>query len=701
PLPLRLSAGLVSMNYFAVLGSAPIAGRTLQPNDIPADVAILSENLWRTRFGGSPSIIGQPIAIDGRRREVIGVMPRSFRGIGPPGFTREIWIPLDLTGAHRGLAINRTATRFEAYGRLEPGTSMDAARAAMRVVGIHMAAEHPVANRRFTAMEIFAVEGIGVYRGVAKTLLPVFAFVGFVTLISGFVLLVSCANLAGLLLARGGARRQEIAVCLALGAGRGRLMRQLLTESLLLAFAGGLAGLALATALTSGLSRLTGLLPVPVDLNLALDHRVLAYALAVSTATALLFGLAPARRASRVQLVHSLKVDGGGDRARQRLRKALIVAQVSVSALLIFWSGLFARSLLQANSVDPGFDPSGVLLAEVQLQDDAPGAAGRAQHAFVELHNRVRALASVEEAGWSSIVPLALLGNERFRASRTDAPQDVPGLWVVASRLSPGWFPTVRIPFAAGRDFTWLDREGSPMVVIVNETLARQLWNGAAVGQQLRFWSKTAEVVGVVRDSKYSTLGEAPAPTVYLPFPQAPVSQAPTLHVRTSDTRATAERIRQLVQELVPGATAGLKPMQDAVAMAMVPARVGAGVTGAFGLLGALLATMGIYGLISYLVVQRSREMAIRRAIGAPTSHIVRIAVGGVGTLAVAGLIAGLAAGALTAPLLSGLLVNVSPRDPFTLAATALVVLATTAMAGTPPALRATRIEPLTALKAQ
>jgi len=699
PLPVRVWAGLVSMNYFSVLGAAPLAGRTLQPDDRRVDVVVLSERLWRTRFGGSPALVGQTITLDGRSREVIGIMPRTFRGIAPAGLARDLWMPVDVAGTHRGLATDRSATRFEAFGRLKPGTSVEQAGAAMRVLGTQMAAEFPATNQRFTSTEVFVASGIALYRGAGKSLLPVFMFVGFLSMVTALVLLIGCANLAGLLLGRAVTRRREIAVRVALGADRGRLVRQLLTESLVLGAIGGGVGLALALLLTSGVSVLTERLPVPIELNLALDVRVLTYTLLVAALSAMLFGVAPARRATRMDLVDSLKTDTTGRSARQRFRQVLIVGQVAISALLLFWSGLFARSLLQVNNVDPGFDASGVLLAEVQLADDAPGALERADSAFVELHTRVSAFPGVESVGWSTVVPLALMGNERFRVSRADMPADVPGTWIVASRLSPGWFATVRIPVIAGRDFTWQDRAGAPRVVIVNETLARQFWNGAALGRQLRHGSTTSIVVGIVRDSKYWTLGEAIAPAVYLPFRQTPASYAPTLHVRTGNARATAERIRQAVHDLVPGAPAELKPMRDAVAAAVVPARVGAMVTGAFGLLGAFLATLGIYGLISYSVAQRSREVAIRRAIGAPTRHIVRIVLGSSAGLTAAGLVLGISSGALIAPVLGGLLVNVSPRDPLTVAATAAVVLATAVLASAPAAVRAARLDPLASLK--
>ena len=700
PLPLRVSAGLVSPNYFEVLDPAPLLGRAFRSDDVASGVVVIGERLWRSKLGGSPAIVGRTLVVDGQRREVIGVMRREFRGIAPAGLARDLWIPLDPAGLHRGLAEDRTTNRFEVFGRLRPGVSVEQASAALRVLGARMAAEHPEINKRFSSLEVFPASGLGLYRGVGNALMPVFTFLGFLTAVALLILLISCANLSGLLLGRAAARRQEIAVRLALGAGRRRLIRQLLIESIILALAGGALGAVLAAGLTSALSNASTALATYIDLTVTVDRRVLAYALAVSLASAILFGLAPAARATRMQLVESLKSEGltGG---RQRFRKALIVSQVALSALLLFWSGLFARSLLHVNSVDTGFDPANVLLAEVELADDLPNAIPRVDARFVALHERVRQMTGVENVGWSSVVPLALLGNERFRVSREEDPDGHRGPQVVASRLSPGWFDAVRIPIVSGRDFTWDDREGAPLVVIVNQTLARQFWDGPAVGRRIRYGSALADIVGVVGDSKYWTIGETVSPTVYLSFRQVPALYPPTLHVRTRDPGGTAEGIRQAVQELVPGRPAAVTPMRDAVAVAALPARIGALVTGAFGLLGALLATLGVYGLIAYIVVQRSREVAIRRAIGAPTSHIVRVVVGNSAALAAAGMALGLVAGTLSAPLFGGLLVNVSPRDPLTLVAVALVVLCTAVFASTPAALRAARLDPTSVLKAE
>ena len=701
PLPVQITAGVVSMNYFSTLGIRPLLGRPFQPDDRRPDVVLLSERMWRTRFGGATSVAGRTMTLDGRPFEILGVIPRRFHSIAPLGFSPDLWIPADNRGAHAGIANDRSAARFDLFGRLKPSVSAEQAQASVRVLGAQLAAEYPEINARFAATEVYPAGGLNLYRGVGKTLLPVFVFIGFATLLGGLVLLMSCANLAGLLLGRAAARRQEIAVRLALGAGRGRLIRQLLTESLVLAVLGGAAGLLLGSWSTRGLSYLTSELPFPIELNLSPDTRVLGYTLGVSALCALLFGLAPARRASRLHLTDALRLDTGDGTRRQRFRQTLIVLQVSVSALLIFWSGLFSRSLLNAASVDPGFDVSEVLLVEVPLSDEAPGAEARAEAAFVELGQRVRSVGAVRQAGWSSVVPLGMQSNEKFRVTSADAPADERGPFVYANRLGPGWFDALRIPIVAGRDFTWQDRVGTPSVAIVNETLARQFWNGAAVGRTLRFHSKTAEVVGVVRDTKYWTIGEAITPQVYLPFRQEPQRFAQTLSVRTVDPRGTAERLRADVQSILPGAVPKIRPMRDAVAVAVLPARIAAIVTGAFGLVGAALATLGVYGLISFIVVQRSREVAIRRAVGAETRHILGTVGGSSLRLTLVGLTLGLAIGSLSAPLLGSLLVDVSPRDPLALVATAAIVCATAALACVRPTLHAMRLDPLSALKAE
>ena len=374
--------------------------------------------------------------------------------------------------------------------------------------------------------------------------------------------------------------------------------------------------------------------------------------------------------------------------------------QVSVSALLIFWSGLFSRELLTPPSVDPGFDVSEVLLVEVPLSDEAPGAEARAEAAFVELGQRVRSVGAVRQAGWSSVVPLGMQSNEKFRVTSADAPADERGPFVYANRLGPGWFDALRIPIVAGRDFTWQDRVGAPSVAIVNETRARQFWNGRRSAARCASIRRRLKSSASFEQTRYWTIGEAITPEVYLPFRQEPQRFAQTLSARTGGS-ARDGRASTRGRSIDPARRcAEIRPMRDAVAVAVLPARIAAIVTGAFGLVGAALATLGVYGLISFIVVQRSREVAIRRAVGAQTRHILGTVGGSSLRLTLVGLTFGLAIGSLSAPLLGSLLVDVSPRDPLALVATAAIVCATAALACVRPTLHAMRLDPLSALKA-
>jgi predicted permease len=426
-----------------------------------------------------------------------------------------------------------------------------------------------------------------------------------------------------------------------------------------------------------------------------MDARVLAYALGLTTFTAVVFGLAPARGAARFDVVSSLKDDHGGSTARQTMRRTLVAAQVAVSTALLLWSGLFARSLGRIHEVDPGFDPTGVLLASVTF-DREPAQGGA--HVLTELHQRVRNSSGVRAAGLASIVPLAMAGREEFDVSIADAAGGTTRKSVVANKLGPGWFDSVRIPFVAGRDFTWDDREGSPRVAIVNETLARRFWNGDALGKQIVHNRRPLEVVGVVRDSKYWTLGETIAPTLYLPFRQAPAHNV-TLHVRTVDQRATTAAILAEMRQLGPDLYVEIAPMTEAVAVAVRPAQFGAAATGAFGTVAILLSVLGVYGLVSFSVVQRRREIGVRKALGATTSDIGLMIVGNMARLTGAGLAIGIGIGVPGAVALRGFLFGVSPLDPMTVAA-AIAIVTTSALAASGiPALAASRVDPAVTLR--
>ena len=392
----RLSGETTSTNYLTMLGVPAALGRTYLPSDTRTDVVVLGERAWRTRFASDPSIVGRRILLGGRPVEIVGVMPRGFRAARPPGFASDFWMPIDPVLSQRTVR-DREKPAFQLAARLKPGVTVAQAQAATQVIGQQLAREHPGLGERFAQTEVFHAEGINGFRGLAKTLLPLFAFVGVLTIVAGLVLLVGCANIAGLLLGRGAARRREIGVRLALGAGRARLIRQLLTESLLLAILGGSAGILLAFWIGGATQSLIGRLPVPIELDLSLDRRMLIYTLTLSLLTAVLCGLAPARRATRMSVIPALKDDEPAP-YRQRMRSWLVVGQVGLSCALLLWSGLFVRSLSNANLIDPGFEPAGVVLGHIQFDPEAVEARAIAP-LLADFQARIQALPGVQRLG--------------------------------------------------------------------------------------------------------------------------------------------------------------------------------------------------------------------------------------------------------------------------------------------------------------
>ena len=682
----RAMGEVVSTNYLTMLGVRPILGRTFSLADTRTDVIVLSERAWRTRYAHDPQIVGQWVTLDNAPYEVLGVMPTGFRGIRPPGLMAEFWVPVDQSPANRVLRDRKKAV-FEVVARLRDDRDFVAAQAEMDVLAKRLKAEYAL-DDQFTAMDVFPVDGLGGYRGVSKAMLPIFLFVGLMTIVSGLVLVVGCANIGGLLLARGAARRREIAVRLALGAGRGRLIRQLLAESLVLAVIGGSAGMMLAWWLGSMLNLLAARLPLPIEFDLTIDRWLLAYTSGLALATCLLCGLTPARRATRLELVAALQDDDPGT-VRQRFRQVLVIGQVTLSCLLLLWSGLFVRSLLNVQRIDPGFDANGVVLANMAGDDEQQALA-----VANEMLARVRALPGVQSAAFSTVVPLSLTGREEHRIHPDSSASDARGPWVVANRVTPGWFGTVRIPLIAGRDFQSNDGPGAPRVAIVNETAARMFWNGQAVGRRLDDF----EVIGIARDSKYWTLGETVRPIVYTSFMQRPSTEM-NLNIRTTDLAGTIKALRSEVRRVAPDTFVEIKPLSAAVAVAIVPAQVGATLTGAFGALAAMLATMGVYALVSLTVAQRTREIGIRKAIGARTIDVVRLVVRGSVILVAMGWVFGTALGALGARALGGFIVGVSPIDPLTISLTAILVLGTAVLASALPALKAAQLDPGRTLK--
>ncbi len=419
--PEELNGQFTSVNFFSLLGVPAALGRTYTAADTRSDLVVLSNHVWRVRFGSVPTILGQRLTIGGRPFEVIGVMPRTFRGLAPPGLHPDFWSPVDTVTPSRSLT-DRALFEFDVVGRLKPSTTHEQATAALRVLTTRMRIEHPDLPDSFPQALVVPVEGVEAFRGMSGILMPVFAFLALMAVVSGFVLLIGCANIAGLLVSRATTRQREVAVRLALGAGRRRLIRQLLTESLVLAIVGGSAGLLLTMWLVGAANSAVAFLPVPIEFDLRIDGRVLAYAIGLSTLACVFFGLAPAWSATRLDLVSSLK-DEGGSTARQRMRRALLVGQVAMCTALLVWSGLFVNSLRHISAVDPGFDASGVVIASVELERSTThGRGGRTD------------LRRVGQACWG-LADRGDLGTGPRRPARPDRPRGLPGF--AAERRHP------------------------------------------------------------------------------------------------------------------------------------------------------------------------------------------------------------------------------------------------------------------------
>lgn len=693
--PIKVRGEFTSANYLSMLGVPAQIGRPYTVDDFVFDRVVLAHHVWRQHFGSDPNIIGRRVTIGGRSLQVGAVMPEGFRALAPPGVRIDCWVPVDPSNLNAGLR-NRTLAQFEIIGRLIPGVELGAATASLQTLARRLRNEYPELPESFLAVKARSVEGVNAFHGMASLLLPIFAFLAFLTVVSAFVLVIGCSNIAGLLVGQAAMRQRELAIRLSIGSGRGRLLRQLLTESFVLAVIGGGAGVAVAAALVGIVQVGVARLPFPLQLDLPLDRRVLGYVLGLSTATSFLFGLLPARGALRVDLVSSLKADGTGSPERRRLRRAMVIAQVAVCSALVVWSMLFVRSLGNVHAVNPGFDPSGVVLSTVELDRGAIDAE-RGDQILTEWTQRVAASSDVQAAGLATVVPLALSGREEFSVALPGDPDRLQRR-VVANRITPGWLATVRIPLVAGRDFTWNDRIGAPDVAIVNETMAREFWNGAALGQRILYGERSIEIVGIARDSKYRTLGETIRPLLYLPFRQTYLFFV-TLHARTSNPRTTAAVMTNELHRLLPDAQGDVQFMSDAVAAAVLPARIGATATGVFGVVAVALAAFGVYGLVSFSVVQRTREIGIRRAVGATAADVVQLVLGHHARLLGIGLSIGLSLGVVGAMVLRAFLTGVGPTDPLALLTTVGLVAGAALVATTLPALRAARVDPMIALR--
>jgi predicted permease len=696
---------VVTNNYFAALGVVPAFGRVFDAGDRPgaSPVTVLSHALWARRFNQDPTIVGRTLRLNGQPFTVVGVAAEGFHGTGVRAL--DVWVPMGMMGAggSRGALADRAARGLLIGGRLTPGASIDQAAAEIDVIGRTLEPELQEQNRR-PGLRLMAVSPVPGNRG------PLVAFVAFLTVIVSFVLIIACANVAGVLLARAAARRQEMALRLAIGAGRQRLIRQLLTETMLLFALGGTAGLLLAQGMTSVLASGLTTLPFPVALSLTLSSRMFGFAAGLSLIAALLSGLAPALHASRADVLSGLKNEAalGGS---LRLRHAFVIAQVALSVVLLIGAGLFIRALQRSASINPGFDSHGVELASLDLaQAHYTSLTGPP---FVrELLERVRQLPGVEAATIATVPPGGFeVGREALAipgSTSSGTPAFVSVDWNV---VEPGYFATLRTPIVAGRDFSTTDRNGAEPVAIVSEAAARQFWpEQDAVGRYLLqpTWGPQGPtqpmrmllVVGVARDIESTSLIDGLAGSwVYVPFQQQYVPKI-TIVTRTARGQRVTDQLRPLLASIDPDLpVVAAQTLDDAVALGLTPQRVAASVAGSLGVIALMLTAIGIYGVTTYAVTRRTREIGIRIALGARTANVIGMVLREGLALTLIGSAIGLAAAAAMSQVLAGFLFGIRPVDPVAFAATAALFAAIGLAACYVPVRSATEISPTQALR--
>jgi putative ABC transport system permease protein len=697
----------VSHDYWRVLGLHPFRGRAFGPADDVAGappVAIMSYQTWQRRYGRDPAIVGATIQLNGVPVTIVGIGPKDYGGV-MVAMTSEVWLPYG--SVH--MVAPENAARLEQPGsrgtwvraRLRPGVTAAQAQAAIDVVMRRLEASWPESNAGHTAL-VTPTTDVRILPFVDRAIQPV---AGLLMAVVGLLLAIACSNLVNLLLARAAGRGKEIAIRLAVGAGRARLVRQLLVESLLLAVLGGAAGLAIAFGLSRAIAAFRPPLPFPIALDLSLDGRVLAFTAVLSLVTGALVGLAPALRASRSALAQALKQDEPAFRAGGRrfsLRNTLVVAQVAVSMVLLVAAGLFVRGLGRAQHIDPGFETTNAAILTLNLDRKPQAEANAVLHAYLE---RLAARPDVRGVALAERVPLAFGFHTRDVVIPGFTPPDgEEETEVDYVSVGPGYFRVLRIPVLRGRDFTAGDDASAPPVAIVSQAMARKFWGTTdVVGRRIRMGDgegETAEIVGVAQDTKVRTLGESPRPYLYAPAAQNDVGIVGVVAATAGDPTAVLAGMRRELRDVAPDVPVFLATtMPQHLGIMLFLPRMGAALLSLFGALAILLASIGLYGVIAFAVAQRTRELGVRLALGASAGLVVRMVVMEGMALAGVGCAVGLALSLLLTRLLRGALYGVSTTDPAALGAVVLVLGIVTGLASYLPARRAAAVDPILTLR--
>jgi predicted permease len=695
--PERLLGARVSYGMFKLLGVQPVVGRYFLPEeDQPGreKVVLISNGLWQRRFGANPSVVGKTLRLSGENFTVIGVLPREFRL--PDQRERELWTPIAFKDTEQSL---RQARYVDAIARLKPGVTIAQAQTEMNAIAGRLANQYPDTNTGWDVKLKPVLESV--VGDIKSTLWLLFGAVG-------FVLLITCANLTNVLLARAFVRQKEIAIRAALGASRWRILRQLTTESLLLALLGGIAGWPLAVW---GLHAVLALAPpdLPRITTVAIDLRALLFALGITLLTGLIFGLVPAVQLSKPAPQDTLKdagCQGNSGAYHNHIGNLLIVSEVALALVLLIGGGLLSRSLWQLQRVDPGFDYRNALAVTIQLPEKKYAEADRINLFSQELLQQISSLPGVQATSVARILPFihdlptGIYFEGRPHAADNQLPQ------TNYSAVSPNYFKAMGIPLLAGRTFTDRDTQDNPRVALISETLAKRFFpNENPLGKRLNVETGPEafrEIVGVVGDVKQNGLARETRPHTYEPFAQAP-NQFLTLIVRTtSDPQAFVPAIRSKVSEIdneLP--VQSVRTLESMIANSLRQQRFIALVLSIFACVALFLAAAGLYGVISYSVTQRTRELGIRVALGAQISSVMRLVLRQAMTFVLIGEAVGLIASFALSRLLSGFLFGIKPTDALTFAAVTLVLTGVALMACYVPARRATKVDPLVAIRGE
>ncbi len=702
----RATGGIVSANYFDALDVRPMLGRGFRPEEGTGrnahPVTVISYLTWQDRYKGDPAIIGKTQYLNGVQHTIIGVAPEKFHGTFI-GYSFNFWVPTSMqeTFDSTGYKLeDRGARWIESYAFLKPGVTRRQAQAELSSIAQRLENDFPETNRGqgFELLPLWKTPF-----NAAGNLSPALAIT---TGVAFFVLLIACANVSNLLLARSLLRRHEMTMRLALGAGRRRLIKQLFTEGLLLSLIAAAGGIMVAYWCRNALvlvspSRTPG---VTIDYPGQLDWRVLALSVAVCIGSTMLFALIPAIQASHVNLSGALKSEGGGlvaGSGRSRVRSVLVFVQVALSFVLMAGTGLLLRSLVQMQNSDPGFSTRNVVVSAADLFS-AGYKADRAKIFYEQLLERVRALPGVQSAALARVRPFSY-------TVYSSAPLEIEGyqpprneqIAADYNQVSEGYFATIGIPIVAGREFTRNDDENAPPVAIVNETMAAKYWPGKdAVGQRLKAKDKWMEIVGVAKNANYRTKLEQPTPFFYVPVRQNFFVQNGFL-IRTDQSAAAmmnplAREIHALDPNLAPLDAISLQEQVEGMSYTQ---RLAAALLAIFGGMALFLAAIGLYGVMSYSVSQSTRELGVRMALGARASDVLRLVISRGLRLTTAGIVIGAVAALMLTRLMSNLLYKVSPRDPVAFGSALIVLTAVALIACFLPARRATRIDPVQALR--